>query len=61
MKEFLSIISGLDLSDAKKVRISLENINLGALATLVQSSSGPGLIRQLADPNVRSTKPPQSR
>lgn len=49
MREFLSIISGLDLSDAKKARISLENINLGALAALIQSTSGPELIRQLAD------------
>jgi hypothetical protein len=48
MKEFLSIISGLDWSDAKKTRISLENINLNALATLIQSTNGRELIRELA-------------
>jgi hypothetical protein len=49
MREFLSIISTLDLGDVKKARISLENINIGALATLLQSTSGAELVRQLAE------------
>lgn len=49
MQEFISIISGLDLSDAKKTRISLGNINLNALATLIRTTNGPELIKQLAE------------
>ena len=48
MKEFLSIISNLNLSDAKKTRLSLDNINIGALGSLLGSSKGAELIRELA-------------
>jgi hypothetical protein len=48
MKEFISIISSLDLRDAKKTRISLENIHIGALGALLSSTKGPALIRELA-------------
>ncbi len=48
MKEFLSIISNLNLSDAKKTRLSLDNINIGALGALLGSSKGAELIRELA-------------
>ena len=48
IREFLSIISSLDLSDAQKTRISLDNIHLGALGTLLSSSAGAELISKLA-------------
>lgn len=48
MKAFLSIISNLNLSDARKARLSLENLNVGALGALLGSSKGAELIRELA-------------
>ena len=48
IREFLSIISSLDLSDAQKTRISLDNIHLGALGSLLSSSAGAELISKLA-------------
>jgi hypothetical protein len=48
MKEFLSIISNLNLSEAKKTRLSLDNINIGALGALLGSSKGAELMRELA-------------
>lgn len=48
MKEFLSIISNLNLSEAKKTRLSLDNINIGALGALLGSTKGAELIRELA-------------
>jgi hypothetical protein len=48
MKEFLSIISNLNLSEAKKTRLSLDNINIGALGALLGRSKGAELIRELA-------------
>mgnify|MGYP001407211549 CR=1 FL=1 len=48
IKEFISIISSLDLSDAKKTRISLDNIHIGALGALLTSTQGAVLIRELA-------------
>jgi hypothetical protein len=47
MKEFLSIISNLNLSEAKKARLSLDNINISALGALIASSKGAELIREL--------------
>ena len=48
MKEFILLISNLNLSDAKKARLSLENLNVGALGALLGSSKGAELIRELA-------------
>lgn len=48
MKEFLGIISNLNLSDAQKTRLSLDNINIGALGALLSSTKGAELIRELA-------------
>ena len=48
IKEFLSIISSLDLRQPKKTRISLENIHVGALGALLTSTKGPDLINKLA-------------
>ncbi len=49
MKEFLSILSNLNLSDATKARISLDNVNIGALGALLGSSKGAELVRELAE------------
>jgi hypothetical protein len=48
IKEFLSIISSLDLSDVKKTRLSLDNLQVGALGTLLSSTKGAALISELA-------------
>jgi hypothetical protein len=48
IREFLSIISNLDLSDAQKTRISLGNINVGALGALLSSTKGAELVGELA-------------
>lgn len=48
MKEFVSIISSLDLRDARKTRISLDNIHIGALGALLTSTKGAALVRELA-------------
>lgn len=48
MKEFISIISSLDLRDTKKTRISLDNIHIGALGALLTSTKGASLLRELA-------------
>jgi hypothetical protein len=48
MKSFLEIISSLNLTDAKKARLSLENLNVGALGALLGSSKGAELIQELA-------------
>jgi Domain of unknown function (DUF4263) len=48
MKEFLSIITSLDLSDAQKTRLSLDNLHVGALGALLSSTKGAALIQDLA-------------
>lgn len=48
IREFISIISSLDLRDAKKTRIALDNIHIGALGALLTSTKGASLIRELA-------------
>lgn len=48
MREFLSIISALDLSDAQKTRLSLDNIHVGALGALLSSTKGADVVRALA-------------
>jgi len=48
MREFLSIVSALDLSDAEKTRVSLDNIHVGALGPLLSSSKGAELLKTLA-------------
>jgi len=46
---FLSLISSLNLSDATKARVSLENLDIGALGSLLSSSKGGELMRKLAE------------
>lgn len=48
INQFLSIISTIDLSDSKKARLSLGNLNVGALGSLLNSTRGFELIHQLA-------------
>lgn len=49
INEFLSIISQIDLSDGQKMRLSLDELNLGALSTLLKSSKAPELLAKLAE------------
>lgn len=48
IRDFLSIIVSLDLGDARKTKISLENVSLSALTTLLTSSKAADVISQLA-------------
>jgi hypothetical protein len=48
MREFLAIISTLDLSDAQKTRISLDNIHVSALGALLSSTKGAEIVNELA-------------
>jgi hypothetical protein len=48
MREFISILSSLDLRDARKTRIALDNIHIGALGSLLSSTKGAALIQALA-------------
>lgn len=49
MREFLGIISSLNLGEARKTKLSLDNINIGALGGLLGSSKGAELVRKLAE------------
>ena len=49
MQEFLGIISSLNLGEARKTKLSLDNINIGALGGLLGSSKGAELVRKLAE------------
>jgi hypothetical protein len=49
IREFLSIISSLDLRDAKKTRVLLDDsIQVEALGALLSSTKGAALVRELA-------------
>jgi hypothetical protein len=48
MQDFTSIISNLSLNDAAKARLSLNNIDIGALGALLSSSKGGELVRKIA-------------
>lgn len=48
IKEFMSIISAIDMTEVKRTRLSLDNLHVGALGTLLSSSKGAALIRELA-------------
>lgn len=45
----VSPFQSLNLSDARKARVSLENLDIGALGSLLSSSKGPELVRKLAE------------
>jgi hypothetical protein len=48
MREYLSILASLDLRDARRARISLQNADLELLGTLLKSTAGAKLIKKLA-------------
>lgn len=49
IRDFLGIIASLDLSDARKTRVSLQNVNLAALTSLLTSNAAAEVITQLAE------------
>lgn len=49
MIEFVALISHLNLSDAQKVRLSLDNVNVGDLSALLGSTQGAAIVRELAE------------
>lgn len=49
INDFLSVIARIDLSDEQGMRLSLDNLNLGALGTILKSTKGPELLAKLAD------------
>lgn len=54
MIDFLSVIAHLDLGDAKKAKLSLDNIDFEAIRALLGSTRGSAIIKELADsPDLR--------
>jgi hypothetical protein len=49
MAEFVALISHLNLDDAQKARLSLDNVNVSDLGALLSSSKGAALIRGIAE------------
>lgn len=49
INQFLTLISRVDLSDEQSIRLSLDNLNLGALGTILKSTKGPELLAKLAE------------
>ena len=49
MAQLLSIISHLDLSEATKARVSLENVDVAALVTLLATDKGAAIVKGLAE------------
>lgn len=49
MAEFVALISHLNLSDAQKARLSLDNVNVGDLSALLGSTKGAAIVRELAE------------
>jgi hypothetical protein len=48
LRSFLSILTSLDLRDTGKAKISLQDVEVEALSTLLASSGGAALIRELS-------------
>jgi hypothetical protein len=49
MAQLLSIISHLDLTDATKAKVSLKNVDISALGTLLGTDKGAAIVRELAE------------
>ncbi|MEQ8743708.1 Shedu immune nuclease family protein [Parasphingorhabdus sp.] len=49
MAQLLSIISHLDLSEATKARVSLDNVDVAALITLLGTDKGAAIVKELAE------------
>lgn len=48
IRDFLGILGSLDLGDARKIKVSLDNVNLAALTSLLSSDKAGDIIAQLA-------------
>lgn len=49
MAELVGLLSHLNLTDATKARMSLDNVNVGDLSALLNSSKGAAVVRELAE------------
>jgi len=49
MAELVALLSHLNLTDSTKARMSLDNVNVGELSTLLNSTKGSAILRELAD------------
>jgi len=49
MAQLLSIISHLDLSNATKAKVSLENVDIAALGALLGTDKGAAIVKELAE------------
>lgn len=49
IRDFLGVIASLDLGDARKIKVSLENVNLAAPNSLLSSDKASEVIAQLAE------------
>jgi hypothetical protein len=49
LAELVGLLSHLNLTDAAKARMSLDNVNVGDLSALLNSSKGAAIVRQLAE------------
>jgi len=49
LQQFISIISSLNLSDAKKTRVSLDNLNPDALSAILNTDRGAEFLKKIAE------------
>lgn len=49
MAELVGLLSHLNLTDAAKARMSLDNVHVGDLSALLKSTKGAAIVRQLAE------------
>jgi hypothetical protein len=49
LRQFVDLLAQLDLSDGKKARIGLQNIQIDTLKTLLTSSQGQEMLKSLSD------------
>ena len=49
IRQFINVLAAIDLQDATKAKLSLGNIQIETLKTLIASSRGPHLLRQLSE------------
>jgi hypothetical protein len=49
INQFLSLISHLDLSEAKKAKLDLQQVDIAALGTLLGTEKGASIVKELAE------------
>jgi hypothetical protein len=49
MADLVALLSHLNLTDATKARMSLDNVNVGDLSALLSSTKGAAIVRELAE------------